>query len=263
MNKDSKSKSGLPSEQFMDEVATAYGTKYDDRDPDNGENRPYLYELAKQFGTSTVRIRKILITKGLYSTNVTREVARLSAEGYSTDQICAVMNIKQNAVIAAMPYGKGIYCIDPRTPDGERTFKKRQRRSAAEKLRKFSEELSLDCPEDIQTCKELLWNCILLYQRCRIAIYHNEEGKTHFTYHQKILMHSYELADELVVGRSNDHITIKKEDIELGLINALREQKTNGFVRGPKTLDCPSANYIYSMFINFGIITTPEMHDPV
>lgn len=263
MNKDSKSKNGLPSEHFMDEVAAAYGTKYDDRDSDNSENRPFLYELAEQFGTSTVRIRKILITKGLYSTAVTREVAKLSAEGCNTDQICEIMSIKPGAVVAAMPYCKGIYNVDPRTPVGERTYKKRQRRSAAKKLRKIVEELSLDSPEDIQTCKELLWDCIILYQRCRIAIDHNEEGTSYFTYRQKVLMHSYELVDEIIVGRRNDHITIKREDIELGFVNALKEQKTIGFIRCPETLACPRANYIYSIFLNLGIISTSEKHAPV
>ena len=73
MNKERKSKSSRPSEQFMDEVAASFGTKYDDRDQDNGENRPYLHELAEKFGTSTVRIRKILITKGLYHVILTSD----------------------------------------------------------------------------------------------------------------------------------------------------------------------------------------------
>ncbi len=42
-----------------------------------------LGALARKFGTSKVRIR-ILITKGLYSTSITREVARL------TDMKCKV-----------------------------------------------------------------------------------------------------------------------------------------------------------------------------
>lgn len=72
MEKESESRGKRLSEQFMDEVAAAYGTKYDDRDSEAGEGRPYLHELAKEFKTSTVRIRKILITRGLYSTEVTR-----------------------------------------------------------------------------------------------------------------------------------------------------------------------------------------------
>lgn len=96
----------LPSEEFMDAVASSYGEPYDDQIKNT--SHPSLSELANKYNTSTVRIRKILITRGLFSTTIIREVVRLRNEGKSIGDICILTRLKPAAVKASLPYEKGI-----------------------------------------------------------------------------------------------------------------------------------------------------------
>ncbi len=244
----------------MDEVAAAYGTKYDDRDAKSREGRPFLHELAKEFKTSTVRIRKILITRGLYSTAVTREVARLSAAGHKIPEICEIMNLKSAAVIAAMPYDKGIYNIDPKTAAGIRAHKKRRRKEAVVKLAKNLEAYKDTGSQDISVCMDPLWNCIMLFQGYRFKTSgRNGKGAVSFTYQFKESKRTGELTDEIVIDRKENSKTITRSTVEVALINALNEQENCGCVRGPKKLGCFGASYLYSMFLRFGLITSEKV----
>ena len=256
MGKESDSRGKRPSEQFMDEVAAAYGTKYDDRDPEGREERPFLHELAKAFKTSTVRIRKILITRGLYSTEVTREVARLTAAGDKVPEICEIMNLKSAAVIAAMPYDKGIYNIDPKTAAGIRAHKKRRRKEAVDKLSKSLEVYKDSGSQDIFACMEALWNCITLFQGYRFKTSgRNGNGAVAFTYQMKESKRTGELTDEIVIDRKENSKTITRSTVELAFANAMKIMEEEGYVKGPKKLGCFGDSYLYSIFIRFGIIT--------
>lgn len=256
MGNDSKSKGKRPSEQFMDEVAAAYGTKYDDRDSEAGEGRPYLHELAKEFKTSTVRIRKILITKGLYSTEVTREVERLLSNGYKVSEISEMMNLKQAAVCAAMPYGKGIYNIDPKTAVGERAYRTRCRKAGINKLQKCIEKLNNDDKRDMASCIEELWNCITLFQGYWFKTSgRNGNGAVSFAYSIKKSSRTGNLTDEIIINRKENSKSITRSTVELAFKNAIRIMDEEGYVKGPKKLGCFGASYLYSIFIRFGIIT--------
>ncbi|MBO6241132.1 MAG: hypothetical protein J6O61_09960 [Butyrivibrio sp.] len=108
-----KKENNIPSKEFIDAVASAFGKPYDDRIKNT--SHPSLSELANKFDTSTVRIRKILITRGLFSTTIIRKVIRLRNADKSIEDICKLTGLKPAAVKASLPYEKGIYNIDPKT----------------------------------------------------------------------------------------------------------------------------------------------------
>ena len=262
MEKESESRGKRPSEQFMDKVAAAYGTKYDDRDPEGAKGRPYLRELAQEFKTSTVRIRKILITRGLYSTEVTREVERLCAAGYKLSEICEIMNLKSAAVIAAMPYDKGIYNIDPKTAVGIRAHRKRRRKEATTKLEKSLEAYKASDSQDVSACMDALWNCIKLFQGYRFMTSgRNGNGAVAFTYQLKESTRTGELTDEIVIDRKESSKTITRSTVELAFANAMKIMEEEGYVKGPKKLGCFGASYLYSIFIRIGIVSDKREGD--
>ena len=254
MKNSSKSKGKLLSEEYMNEVAAAYGNKYDDRNPESAEGHPYLHELAAEFQTSTVRVRKILITKGLYSTKVTREAERLSLKGYSAKKIGEIMGLKEPAVYAALPYGKGIYNIDPRTAAGERVYRRRRRNDAIKKLNKCLEGKREENQYTVD-CMEALWGCMILFQDYKFTTSgRNGIGAVRFAYHMKKSERTGELTDELVIDRKENSKTITRSTVELAFNNAIRIMDKEGYVKGPKKLGCFGASYLYSIFIRFGII---------
>ena len=57
-------------QEFMDAIADAFGS-YDDRD----DTAPGLNAVAAEFGITSLKARKLLITAGEYSTALSRQIA--------------------------------------------------------------------------------------------------------------------------------------------------------------------------------------------
>ena len=68
---------------FMDAIADAFGS-YDDRDNDTACG---LNAVAAEFGITSLKARKLLITAGVYSTALSRQIAELAAAGYKIEQM--------------------------------------------------------------------------------------------------------------------------------------------------------------------------------
>ena len=64
-------------QEFMDAIADAFGF-YDDRDDDTA---PGLNAVAAEFGITSLKTRKLLITAGVYSTALSRRIAKLYSNG--------------------------------------------------------------------------------------------------------------------------------------------------------------------------------------
>lgn len=68
-----------------------------------------LRETAKVCGINPQKVRKILITKGAYESDIAQTVSELKASGLADAEIATRMNISVSAVNSYLPYGKGIY----------------------------------------------------------------------------------------------------------------------------------------------------------
>ncbi len=250
---------GIPSEEYMSEIAEAYGHAYDDRD--GIISGPTLREMALMFKTSEVRIRKILITKGLYSTKVTREVLKLRQRGLGISDICKIMGLKPAAVKAALPYEKGVYNIDPKSSLGVRVEKSRKRKAAVEALHK-----SLACNEmfnadiiETRVVLDRLWECIAIFQGYAFMTSgRSGKGAVRFKYYLKVSKRTGEVTDELIIDRKENSKSITRSTVEMAFVNALKEQAAAGYVKGPKKLKVFGASYLYAMFLRFGVIRGVE-----
>ncbi len=235
---------------FMDAVAAAYGEPYDDR-TDN-ISHPALSDLAKEFKTSTVKIRKILITRGLYSTEVIRKVIQLREQGQSIGEISKITGLKPAAVKASLPYEKGVYNIDPKTSLGIRVERNRKRKAVAENFRKLIDSCS---DNDYSPCFDALWDCVVLYQGYPFMTSgRGGKGAVKFRYYLKVSSRTGKATEEIIIDRKEHSKTITRSTIELAFINAMKEQEIAGYVKGPKKLGCFGASYLYAMFIAWYII---------
>ena len=73
------------SKEMITQMAEAFG-RYDDRQG-RAQQRMTLNEAAALFGITSLKARKILITAGVYSTAVSREVQDLYRSGRSVAEI--------------------------------------------------------------------------------------------------------------------------------------------------------------------------------
>lgn len=249
----------LPSEELMNAVAKAYGYKYDDRNR-NPEGHPALMDLADEFGISMVKVRKILITKGLFSTKATREAARLREQGKSIEEMCRMMGRGAAAVKASLPYEKGLYNADPKTAAGKRVERGRNRKKGVKELRKL-----LDCygrgfvsaeGKLVPECRDALWKCIVLFENYpfRTTGRSGQDGLD-FKYRLKISKRSGQATDELVISRKEHSKTITRSTVELAFITARRVQAEEGCVKNTRKIPCFGRSYLYAIFLKWGIIT--------
>jgi hypothetical protein len=68
---------------------------------------------AEAAGVSTVKVRRVLITEGIWESPTSREVGRLYQEGKSAGEIANIMHTSLGNVQAYLPYSRGLYNEDP------------------------------------------------------------------------------------------------------------------------------------------------------
>lgn len=78
---------------------------------------------ARKFNLSDQKVRKILITNGLYTSPQISVAQSLYNLGLSYDEIAERMNVTKHCVIAYLPYVKCVYNDDHPTPNALRVRK--------------------------------------------------------------------------------------------------------------------------------------------
>lgn len=88
-----------------------------------------IQAVVKQLRVSEVKVRRVLITEGLWSSRTSREVAKYMDEGLSDAEIADAIGVTVNAVRAYMPYKRGLYSEDEQSPEAARSENYRRRNS--------------------------------------------------------------------------------------------------------------------------------------
>ena len=85
-------------EELVRQAARLFEVPFDDRKGKRKENLPSIRNVAEEMNTTMLRVRKLLITAGYYSTEQSREVQRRFLEGQTIEHIMEVMCIKKASV---------------------------------------------------------------------------------------------------------------------------------------------------------------------
>lgn len=85
----------------MDATMTAVIRLYEQGEP--------IKRIAHRLSLSEGKVKKILITAGLYSTPLTKDIAARAKAGQTVDEIAAALGMSKNGVLNNMPYSKGMY----------------------------------------------------------------------------------------------------------------------------------------------------------
>lgn len=118
-----------PSKELIDAVADAYmNPEIPDKD------HATLEELAKVFNLTTMTVRKMLITAGVYDTKKSREVLELYNSGYNIEKIMEETGLKRNTVLSYIPYSRTVYNLSYATDDAK-TYREKRAKLLEEKKR--------------------------------------------------------------------------------------------------------------------------------
>lgn len=93
-----------------------------------------ILETAKNVGVSTVKVRKVLITEGLWESDTSNKIGKLLNQGYKTEEIAELLCISIKNVQAYMPYERGIYGGEQLSADAVRSGKYRNRMKKAAEM---------------------------------------------------------------------------------------------------------------------------------
>lgn len=96
----------------------------------NYQNGVSVRALAKQFNMSPMKTRKVLITGGCYSTDLSTEIGELWKDGKTVGEIAELLSTTTANVNSYLPYERIIYNMDERSVEADRQQRYRDRKKA-------------------------------------------------------------------------------------------------------------------------------------
>lgn len=136
---------------FMTVVADAFGS-YDDRED---TAPPGLNAVAAEFGITALKARKLLITAGVYSTALSRQIKELHSKKMKIEQIMSATGLSRASIHSYLPYTKIPYKLDELSANAERIRLYRERKK---KCVEFRAKLSTLTRQPAKEQEEELWS---------------------------------------------------------------------------------------------------------
>ena len=214
-------------QEFMAAVADAFGS-YDDREDKTFSG---LNAVAAEFGITALKARKLLITSGVYSTALSRQITELYVGGVEISRIMKLTSLSRASVHSYLPYTKIPYKLNELSANAERIRLYRERKKKCEEFRAKLSILTESEQEDA------LWSILIYLQGC---VFLTSKGLK-FTYKIK--------GGEMFVNRKSKSIT--QATVFMAF---LKSMELGGVVAGPKKLGTFGASYLYPIFVRLGVI---------
>ena len=122
-----------------------------------------ILETAAECGVSTVKVRKALITEGLWSSRTSEEIGQLLELGLTTAEIADRLCMSVKNVQAYMPYERGTYGGEARTMDAMRAENYRSRMRTAAGMQVVEKKANRSHEEDNMATKKKVNQVIKLH----------------------------------------------------------------------------------------------------
>ena len=205
-----------------------------------------LQAIADALNLNPIKVRKLLITAGVYESDAAKKVKNTFEEYRKTQDhktailsTAAVLKLSNASVTSYLPYEKGVYFPSAADKKKISVGAERQRRYRA--VRKLRTEPT----------EEHLWEVVLLYAGVRLKTY----SGLPFTYEIRKGRNG-QYTKELWIDRRENSKSLAWSSVLLALGNI---KKVGEVVERPKALgDIRGVTYIYGMFYRFGLINVPD-----
>ena len=205
-----------------------------------------LRSIADVLTLNSMKVRKLLITAGVYESDAAKKVKNTFEEYRKTQDhktailsTAAVLKLSNASVTSYLPYEKGVYFPSAADKKKISVGAERQRRYRA--VRKLRTEPT----------EEHLWEVVLLYAGVRLKTY----SGLPFTYEIRKGRNG-QYTKELWIDRRENSKSLAWSSVLLALGNI---KKVGEVVERPKALgDIRGVTYIYGMFYRFGLINVPD-----
>ena len=205
-----------------------------------------LRSIADALALNPLKVRKLLITAGVYESEVAEKVQD-TFEDYRKTQnykeailsTANTLQLSKASVTSYLPYQKGVYF--PSTADKEKISVGAERRRRYRAVRRLRSEPT----------EEHLWDVVLAYAGVKFKTY----SGLSFSYELRKGRNG-EYTKELWIDRRENSKSLAWSSVLLALNNI---KKVGEVVNRPKALgDIRGVTYIYGMFYRFGLIDVPD-----
>lgn len=205
-----------------------------------------LQSIADALSLNPIKVRKLLITAGIYESDIAKMVQR-TFNNYKESQsykdavlsTASALKLSKASVTSYLPYEKGVYF--PREAPVEKISVGAERQRRYRAVRKLRTEPT----------EEHLWEVVLLYSGVRFKTY----SGLPFTYEIRKGRNG-QYTKELWIDRRENSKSLAWSSVLLALNNI---KEVGSVVDGQKVLgDIRGVTYIYGMFYRFGLIDIPE-----
>ena len=205
-----------------------------------------LQSIADALSLNPIKVRKLLITAGIYEPDVAKMVQRTfnnyrETQSYKDAVLstASALKLSKASVTSYLPYEKGVYFPKEAPVEKISVGAERQRRYRA--VRKLRTEPT----------EEHLWEVVLLYSGVRFKTY----SGLPFTYEIRKGRNG-QYTKELWIDRRENSKSLAWSSVLLALNNI---KEVGAVVDRPKALgDIRGVTYIYGMFYRFGLIDMPD-----
>ena len=205
-----------------------------------------LQTIADALSLNPIKVRKLLITAGIYESNVAEMVQRTfnnyrETQSYKDAVLstASALQLSKASVTSYLPYEKGVYFPKEAPVEKISVGAERQRRYRA--VRKLRTEPT----------EEHLWEVVLLYSGVRFKTY----SGLPFTYEIRKGRNG-QYTQELWIDRRENSKSLAWSSVLLALNNI---KEVGAVVDRPKALgDIRGVTYIYGMLYRFGLIDMPD-----
>ncbi len=219
----------------------------DENTPTISTPKPSLRTIAKELGISNTKLKKLLITGGVYdfgspgSEDMIRRILDYRRAGKTVPEICDFVGLKRSAVESCLPYEKIVYMgkdadwmdSEKRSLNAERCERYRKRKKERAKALETEREKAVEQIVDFDS----LWAAIALF-----AGYSFQTAKgLEFRYTVK--------GGEIFFDRKDKSVTMAT--VKIAYEKAV---EMNGEVSGPKKLGVFGASYLFPVLVRFGVI---------
>ena len=205
-----------------------------------------LQSIADAIVLNPIKVRKLLITAGVYESDVAKKVKNTFEEYRETQDYktsirstAKALNLSKASVTSYLPYQKGVYF--PSTADKEKISVGAERQRRYRAMKRWRADPT----------EENFWGVVLAYAGVKFKTYSG-------------LLFSYEIkkgrngeyTKELWIDRREKSKSLAWSSVLLALHNI---KKVGAVVDRPKALgDIRGVTYIYGMFYRFGLIDVPD-----
>lgn len=196
--------------QFLDDVTECY----------KASTKVSLRDVAAEFDITLLKVRKLLITAGVYTTDFSKQVNELKSQGKAISEIMELTRLSRASVYSYLPYKKGIYNVSEANLEAERCKKYRKRKLAVLRLKEF--------PDDL----DILWDAIKAFENYPFQTY------------PKGLKFKYQVrGNEIFINRKKKSVT------RATVILAYQNMRTLEEIKKSKDLGSFGDTYLYPIFL--------------